>query len=169
MNRKASVFWPLVALLVLADCTSKQAAVEHLEPEHVPHEVLGDVLRFTLAYNPGMSFSLSLGQYSRWILAALALGVVSALLLQYRRAEASDRALALALGCIVAGASGNMLDRLRRPRGVVDFIDIGVGDLRFWTFNIADMAVFTGAMLLAWILIRRDREGAPGSSSVPSP
>ena len=36
---KAAVFWPLVGLLVLADCTSKQVAAERLEPEHVPHEV----------------------------------------------------------------------------------------------------------------------------------
>jgi signal peptidase II len=61
---------------------------------------------------------------------------------------------------IVAGASGNLLDRLRRPRGVVDFIDIGIGDVRFWTFNLADVAVFCGAVLLANLLIRRDRDEA---------
>jgi signal peptidase II len=169
MKSKAAVFWPLVSLLVLADCTTKQVAAERLEPEHVPHEVLGDVVRFTLAYNPGASFSVSLGEHSRWILAALAFGVLGVLMVQYLRAAAHDRMLAVALGFVVAGACGNLLDRLRRPRGVVDFIDIGFGDVRFWTFNLADVAVFCGAVLLAHLLIRRDRdEGLINSPPAPS-
>ena len=166
---KAFVFWPLVSLLVLADCTTKQVAAERLEPEHVPHEVIGDVVRFTLAYNQGASFSVSLGEHSRWILAALALGVLGVLMMQYRRAESHDRTLALALALIVAGASGNLLDRLRSARGVVDFIDIGIGDVRFWTFNLADVAVFCGAVLLANLLIRRDRDEALTTLPPPSP
>ena len=169
MKSKAAVFWPLVSLLVLADCTTKQVAAERLEPEHVPHEVLGDVVRFTLAYNPGASFSVSLGEHSRWILAALAFGVLGVLMVQYLRAAAHDRMLALALGFVVAGACGNLLDRLRRPRGVVDFIDIGFGDVRFWTFNLADVAVFCGAVLLAHLLIRRDRDEALTSIPPASP
>ena len=164
MKRKALVFWPLVSLLVLADCTTKQVAAEMLEPEHVPHEVIGDVVRFTLAYNEGASFSLSLGEHTRWILAALAISVVTFLLMQYRKAASHDRMLALALACIVAGASGNLIDRLRSPRGVVDFIDIGIGNVRFYTFNVADVAVFCGAVLLAWLLMRRDREGELNSA-----
>jgi signal peptidase II len=159
----------LVSLLVLADCTTKQVAAERLEPEHVPHEVLGDVVRFTLAYNQGASFSVSLGEHSRWILAALAFAVLTVLMVQYRKAESHDWNLALALGFIVAGASGNLLDRLRSPRGVVDFIDIGVGDVRFWTFNLADVAVFCGAVLLAQLLIRRDRDEAMISPPPASP
>jgi signal peptidase II len=166
MKRKAIVFWPLVSLLVLADCTTKQVAAELLEPEHVPHEVIGDVVRFTLAYNQGASFSVSLGEHTRWILAALAISVLTLLMVQYRKTASHDRMLAVALGCIVAGASGNLIDRLRSPRGVVDFIDIGIGDLRFYTFNVADVAVFCGAVLLALVLMRRDRDGE--LSPVPS-
>ncbi|HEX6314427.1 MAG TPA: signal peptidase II, partial [Gemmatimonadaceae bacterium] len=128
-----------------------------------------DVVRFTLAYNQGASFSVSLGEHTRWILTALALGVLAVLMMQYRRAAAHDRTLALALALIVAGASGNLLDRLRSPRGVVDFIDIGIGDLRFYTFNLADVAVFCGAILLANLLIRRDREEAIGTLPPPTP
>ena len=168
-SHKAFVFWPLVSLLVLADCTTKQVAAERLEPEHVPHEVLGDVVRFTLAYNEGASFSVSLGEHTRWILTALALCVLTVLMMQYRRAASHDRSLAIALGLIVAGACGNLLDRLRSPRGVVDFIDIGIGDMRFWTFNLADVAVFCGAILLAHLLIRRDRDEALESIPPASP
>jgi len=168
MKNKAAVFWPLVSLLVLADCTSKQVAIERLEPEHVPHEVIGDVVRFTLAFNQGASFSVSLGEHTRWILAALALAVLTVLMVQYRRAAPHDSTLALALAFIVAGASGNLLDRIRSPRGVVDFIDIGVGDVRFWTFNLADVAVFCGAVMLAHLLIRRDSDEALETSLPPS-
>ena len=160
MKSKAVVFWPLVSVLLLADCTTKQVAAERLEPEHIPHEVWGDIVRFTLAYNEGASFSVSLGEQTRWIITALALCVLGVLMFQYWKAAAHDRTMALALGFIVAGASGNLIDRIRSPRGVVDFIDIGVGDVRFWTFNLADVAVFCGAIMLANLLIRRDRQEA---------
>jgi signal peptidase II len=169
MKRKSVVFWPRVSLLVLADCTTKQVAAEHLEPEHIPHEVLGDVVRFTLAYNQGASFSVSLGEHTRWIVTVMALCVLGALLFQYWKAAAHDRTLALSLGFIVAGAAGNLLDRIRSDRGVVDFIDIGVGDMRFWTFNLADVAIFCGAVMLAHLLIRRDRDEALVHSPPASP
>jgi signal peptidase II len=46
---------------------------------------------------------------------------------------------------------------VRGPQGVVDFIDVGIGDMRWPTFNVADMAVSTGAVLLAWVLWGEDR------------
>jgi len=67
----------------------------------------------------------------------------------------------LALGLAWGGAAGNLIDRfLQRDgirNGVVDFIDIGIGDVRFWTFNVADSAVTVGALMLAWVLWREDR------------
>ena len=47
------------------------------------------------------------------------------------------------------------VDRIRSPRGVVDFIDLGIGAHRFWTFNIADMGVTIGTLTLTWILCMR--------------
>jgi signal peptidase II len=58
---------------------------------------------------------------------------------------------------VSGGALGNLVDRVRGPQGVVDFLDIGIGDLRWPTFNVADMAVSTGAILLAWVLWGEDR------------
>ncbi len=58
----------------------------------------------------------------------------------------------------LGGAAGNLIDRLRSGRGVVDFIDLGVGSVRFWTFNVADSGVTIGACLLVvalWIEERR--------------
>jgi signal peptidase II len=52
---------------------------------------------------------------------------------------------------------GNLLDRIRHSDGVVDFIDVGLGMSRWPTFNVADMAVSVGAVLLAWVLWDEDR------------
>lgn len=155
---KARFFWPLAFLLMFTDCGTKQLAVEELAIEHVPREVLGDAVRFTLTYNPDAAFSLSLGQHSRVIISVLATVVILILWQMYSRAASHDRALGAALGLITGGAVGNLADRLRSPRGVVDFIDMGLGDYRFWTFNVADVGVTVGAALLLYILLRRSRQ-----------
>src|SRR5438105_1793387 len=169
--RKTAASWPLAALLILADCGTKQLAVERLTPPYTPHDIVGDVLRFTLAYNPGAAFSTYFGPQSRWIFTALAFGVVVLLLRLYRATEARDVWQATALGLVAGGAVGNALDRLHSMRGVVDFIDVGLGSHRFWTFNVADMGVTVGAALLAVVLWRRDAElrtdGVPPRGGAP--
>lgn len=155
MSRKAATFWPIVVALLLTDCTTKQLAVQHLTPPYTPHEIFGPLVRFTLAYNPGAAFSMSLGSASRWGFTALALLALTALTLVYRAAGHNDVTQAIAIALIAGGALGNLADRLRSARGVVDFIDIGVGNWRFWTFNVADMGVTCGAVLLACVLWRR--------------
>ena len=138
-----------------------------MTPRHVPHRILGDVVRFTLAYNPGAAFSMSLGRYSRPIFSAFAIVALVVLYRLYKltgsSARAGDRIRVLALGLAWGGAAGNLLDRFRSPMGVVDFIDIGLVSLRFWVFNIADSAVTVGAILLAWSLSREERERASSS------
>lgn len=123
--------------------------------------MIGDVVRFTLAYNPGAAFSMSLGPYSRYIFGAFAMVALVVLWRLYRMtgrgARAGDRVRVLALGLAWGGAAGNLVDRFRSPQGVVDFLDIGLGDTRFWTFNIADSAVTVGAVALAWSLSREEQ------------
>jgi signal peptidase II len=165
LSRKGYAFWPLAALLILADCGTKQLAEEKLLPPHVPHDVVGDVLRFTLAYNPGAAFSMYLGPHSRWIFMTFAAVVLLILFRLYRSLDEGDRWQAVALGLVTGGAVGNALDRVRSARGVVDFIDVGIGDHRFWTFNVADMGVTCGAILLALILWRRDESTAASTDA----
>jgi signal peptidase II len=155
MSRKASWFWPLALVLLLADCGTKRLADERLQPPHVPREFMGDVVRFTLTYNPGAAFSMSLGPYSRWGFTVLALVVLGVLAYIYRSVGPSDRWQGAALGLVAGGALGNLLDRLRWQKGVVDFIDVGVGSVRFWTFNVADVGVTMGAIMLAIVMLRR--------------
>ena len=63
----------------------------------------------------------------------------------------------------MAGAVGNLVDRLRHERGVTDFIDMGIGTTRFWTYNVADMGITCGAIALALILGKEDeKKGVEG-------
>ncbi|HSH46868.1 MAG TPA: signal peptidase II [Longimicrobiales bacterium] len=150
-SRKARLFWPLLLVLLLADCGTKQMAEESL-PLHTPQEVMGDVVRFTLGYNPGAAFGIDVGAASRPVFTILALVALVALWFFYRATPATQRLQVAALALIAGGALGNLYDRLRGAPGVVDFIDIGIGSVRFWTFNIADAGITVGALLLALTL-----------------
>ena len=154
--RKALWFWPVFATVLLADCSTKELVVSALDASPGPHPILGSLFRLTLSYNPGAALNLSFGGGSRPIFAVIALVTVSGLFLMYRRTRPEAALRAVALSLVAGGALGNLLDRLRSARGVVDFIDLGVGDTRFYTFNLADLGVTIGALLLALALWRED-------------
>ncbi|MEO7964562.1 MAG: signal peptidase II [Gemmatimonadaceae bacterium] len=154
---KGLLFWPLVIVIVVADRVSKAIAEQTLWPRNVPRDVFGDWFRWTLVYNPGAAFGLHLGPYSRWIFLSLTIGALIILFRLYGATTDNDRWRTLALGLVTAGACGNLIDRIISPQGVVDFIDVGVSDSRWPTFNVADMAVSTGAFLLAWVMWGEDK------------
>jgi len=151
------LFWGAAFGVVVLDVATKQLAERYLFPPHIPHRVIGDVVRFTLAWNPGAAFSMSLGSYSRFIFGGFAIIALVVLWRLYRECKPDERLKPLALGLAWGGAAGNLVDRIRSPLGVVDFIDIGIGDMRFWTFNVADSAVTIGALSLGWVLLQEDR------------
>ena len=161
-SNNGRVFWSAAVSVIIIDVLTKWLAVANLQPEHMPHAVLGEIIRFTLAYNPGAAFSMSLGPYSRYIFGAFAVVALVVLWRLYRLSgpakRAGDGVRILALGLAWGGAAGNLLDRIRSPLGVVDFIDVGLSSWRFWTFNVADSAVTVGAIVLAWSLSREERE-----------
>jgi signal peptidase II len=150
-------FWIIVAVTVALDFATKAWAVEHLVPRHMPHRIVGDVVRFTLAYNPGAAFGMHLGPGSRWIFAGLSVIIVAVLIKATTDLTRASRLAAFGVPVIVGGAIGNLLDRIRLREGVVDFIDIGIGSVRFWTFNIADTAVTIGAVCLVIALWQEDK------------
>ena len=158
-NTKAKRFWPVLLTVLLLDCSTKRLAVEALSPPDVPHDVLGDVFRLTLAYNRGMATGIPIG--SRWVLTAAAGAVIAILWRAYRRTAPGETVRVVALALLTGGAIGNVIDRVRWSRGVVDFVDLGVGTVRFWTFNVADVAVTVGALLLAWVLGAASRRKDP--------
>lgn len=173
---KGRLFWPVIAIVVLSDIITKWIAVRELFPRGVPQAVFGEVVRLTLVFNKGAAFGLDVGPYSRWIFLVLTIGALVILGQLYRSTRDDDLTRTLAIGLVCAGALGNLIDRVRSAQGVVDFIDIGVGAMRWPTFNVADIAVSTGAFLLAWVLWGEEREEAsarrtaaisPGVSNTP--
>jgi signal peptidase II len=164
-NRNALLFWPVAAAFLIVDFVTKRWAVEALAPIHTRHEVFGEWLTFTLLYNPGAAFGLHLGEWSRWIFTALTVGAAVVLTRMYQTTAEGDTLKLTSLGMILGGAIGNLIDRLRSGQGVVDFIDVGIGDMRWPTFNVADIGVSCGALLLAWVLWREDRAAALAASA----
>lgn len=153
---------PLFLLILIVDLITKAVAVSVLAPSGTVVPVVGDWFRFSLVYNPGAAFGLHLGAHSRWLFLGLTSVALVVLWQMLRRADDSDIRRVLAISLVSAGALGNALDRIRSERGVVDFIDIGFGMHRWPTFNVADIAVSTGAILLAMVLWREDSELASG-------
>jgi signal peptidase II len=154
-TKRDRVFWPILLSVVVADIISKRWAERALEL-HFPQEVLGNALRWTLTYNTGAAMNLSVGDASRVVFSVIAIAMIGYLLYLYRQTAAHERATPAALALIAAGALGNLIDRVRHAKGVVDFIDVGTTTWRFWTFNIADMGVTLGAVLLAILMWRED-------------
>ena len=153
LPHRARVFWPLFVAWVAGDYISKRLVESHLTP-HVENNVIGTWVRFTLTYNTGAAMNISLGGASRVVFTALAIVMLAVIFGMYRHTRADETAQPIALALIAGGALGNLLDRLRSVKGVVDFIDVGIGDSRFWTFNVADAGVTCGAILLMLVLWR---------------
>src|SRR3981081_4440597 len=167
MPQRANRFWTIFLSIVLVDVATKRFAVTALTP-YVPRNILDDVLRFTLAFKSGGALSLSLGPSSRWWFTLLSLATLVVLAYMYRQSSPSDKIQIASLALICGGAVGNLIDRVRSPRGVVDFIDIGIDSHRFWTFNIADMAVTIGTATLTWILCTRGTSDERRSPVIPA-
>jgi signal peptidase II len=139
------------ALVVAADQVTKSLALSALAdgPIH-----LFWTLRLALTYNSGLAFSIG-PDLTPWITFA-AVVLVGVLLVVARRVTTTPTAIAL--GLVLGGALGNLADRIVRGHGgaVVDFID-----LQWWpVFNVADMAISIGAVLLVLTGIREDRDDA---------
>jgi signal peptidase II len=148
------LFWPLAFALLVADCASKRVVEKSLAVGE-PRPIAGDVVRFTLSYNTNAAMGFQLGGNSRRVvLSVLTIAALVVLGALYHRTRPSDRARVIGVALVAGGALGNLLDRLRSSAGVVDFIDVGVNNVRFWTFNLADMGISIGAVVLLLALGR---------------
>jgi signal peptidase II len=156
------LFWATALTIVVADTGTKLLA-ESLLARRLPLAVIGDWVQLRLVYNQGAAFGIYLGAWSREIFIALTIVAVVILWRMARRTRDGDWFRATAIAMVVGGALGNLIDRLRSAQGVVDFIDVGVAAHRWPTFNVADMGVSVGALLLAWVLWQEDESEAPAA------
>jgi signal peptidase II len=158
------LFWGAALIVVALDLVTKLVAeATLLLTPGVP--VIGDWFQLRLVYNRGAAFGLHVGPYSRWVFFAVAIIAIVVLDRMSRATPVGDRFRQLALGLVAGGAAGNLIDRIRSARGVVDFLDVGVGALRWPTFNVADIAVSCGGIALAIALWREDQRRTQAESA----
>jgi signal peptidase II len=153
---KVALFFVIVAGVLVLDISTKLMVQRHLYL-YQQVDIIGEYLRLTYIYNPGAAFGISVGPHSRQIFLVLSLVALVALVGMYWYTPVADRVRLMAISLICGGAIGNLFDRVRQESGVVDFIDVGIADVRWPVFNIADMAVTTGAIVLALSLWKEEQ------------
>ena len=152
MNLKVGLIF---GIAFAADQVTKYIVRQNsLELSEKPLRLLGNVLKITYVENPGMAFGIRVDNVLLFmVLSVLAsLGILLYLFTHRNEGMAVKGSLALILG----GAFGNLIDRLIYKK-VADFIDIGFGNLRWWTFNVADMAVVIGMVILFVSVFLQDK------------
>ncbi|HET7791688.1 MAG TPA: signal peptidase II [Gemmatimonadales bacterium] len=146
----------LAAGIAVADFVTKLLA-ESLLARRLPLPVLGDWVVLRLVYNPCAAFGICMGASSRWVFFSLTILALILLVRMLAATRDGDRFRLVALALVIGGALGNLVDRLRSPVGVVDFVDVGIGVHRWPTFNLADSAITVGAVALAVWLWQHER------------
>jgi len=139
----------ILPVILIADLVTKRWALDALDGS-VQAEMLGGLVPLTLAFNKGAAFGIRIGEDSRWFFVPVTLIALTLLAVLYRQAADRDVIRVVSISLVVSGALGNLWDRVRWDRGVVDFIgpiDLGLWD--FPIFNVADSAITCGAILLA--------------------
>ena len=138
-----AAFLALAAAIVIADQVTKSIVTSSLRPgESKP--ILGDLLRIVFSQNSGALFGLFKDNAAMF--GIVSLGVIALIVLYHSRAGNSPY-MTITLGLLLGGAIGNMIDRLRLGY-VVDFVDGGIGNVRWYTFNVADAAISLSILLL---------------------
>jgi signal peptidase II len=144
-----TIFIAVAMVVLVADQLSKAWIAANFVSGPTP--VVGDLVRIVISHNTGGIFGLFGG--SALLLAAASLAVMALIIVYQRQAAANGPwLLSLALGLLLGGALGNLVDRLRFGY-VLDFVDMGVGNLRWYTFNVADAGISTALLLLIVITL----------------
>lgn len=141
-------------LVIIADQATKVAIVANF-PRGEQTDVLGSVLRLGHARNSGAVFGILRDSGSWFAVFSLVAAAVIAVVIYLARN--SSGLIKVALGLVLGGALGNLVDRIRLG-AVVDFIDIGVNELRWPSFNIADLAITVGVITLIVSCLRPGRK-----------
>lgn len=161
--------WLWAPLILVFDFVTKRMVLANEAALRGKIEILGEFLRFIYVRNPGSAMGLF--PVGRWVLIGVSLLASVFLVWLYRTTESRFVVRRSAMAAILGGALGNLIDRIFYGGLVVDFIDVGIGTSRFYTFNIADAGVSVGGALLFLCLLldgRRSEGAAPAPSEVPA-
>jgi len=162
------LFFGLAATVVVLDQLSKAWIVANVSPGETVG-LIGSYLRLIYSENDGGLFGLFKG--NALLFAGVSIVVVG-LIVAFHRWSSPSRSTSIALGLLLGGAVGNLVDRIR-DGFVIDFVDMGVGDIRFYTYNVADAAITTAIVALIVLALfpavgeAIDRIGVPRPSVDP--
>ena len=138
--------WMWAPLVFILDFVSKRAVLANEAVLRSKVTVIGDFLRFIYVRNSGSAMGLF--PVGRVVLVGISLAASIFLIYLYRTTDPGLKIRRGAMAAILGGALGNLVDRIFYNGHVVDFIDVGIGTHRFYTFNVADMGVTVGGTLL---------------------
>jgi signal peptidase II len=157
---KGRPIWPLflglAAIVVVLDQLTKAWLTSFLAPGQST-SIVGDYVRLVHGQNNGALFGLF--RESALLFAIVSVGVI-ALIVGYHARSGRSVYLSVTLGLLLGGAVGNLIDRFRLGY-VVDFVDLGIGTFRWYTFNVADAAISLSLVLLVLLAIRPSLAGPP--------
>ena len=137
------VFASIAVVVLVLDQLTKAWLVSVLGPGESLN-VVGDWLRLVHGQNTGALFGLFRDSAAGFAIVSI---IVVGAIVWYESRAGGTRYVSLTLGLLFGGALGNLADRIRLGY-VVDFVDAGVGTLRFWTFNVADASISLAIVLL---------------------
>ena len=138
----------LAVLVLVVDQATKALIVNVvMDPPRIIE--VTSFFNLVLTYNRGVTFGLldTGSPWQPWVFSLLALAVVVGLLVWLPRV--ASRVHAFAIGLIVGGAVGNVIDRLTTV-GVIDFLDFHLAGFHWYAFNVADSAIVVGVALFVW-------------------
>jgi signal peptidase II len=180
MNQRYRILaYSLIAVAAAAlDLISKYLVVTNLHQGN-PVNIIGDFLRFTFIWNPGITFGFlsGAGGTKQWVPFLLIAFATAALVLviflffripRYLKPGWPVTTAKVAAMMVSGGAAGNITDRLIRG-AVVDFIDVGIGHLRWYIFNVADCFVVVGAIVLFLLFFFFEKKPEKASEPVVHP
>jgi len=157
VRTKLAIFGIIFPLILVLDVVTKRWALETLAGR--PSEILGGLVPLTLAFNKGAAFGIGIGEDSRWFFVPVTIVALVLLFVLLKQASARDHVRVVSLTLVMSGAVGNLYDRVRWERGVVDFLGpINLGFAYFPIFNVADMAISCGAVALAVSFWQEERQ-----------
>jgi len=163
VKARTTILGVTLPIILILDLVTKRWAMEALADRSL--ELFGGLVPLTLAFNRGAAFGLSIGNDPRWFFIPVTLVALILLSFLLVKTDSGDRFRLLALALVFSGALGNLIDRLRWSRGVVDFIGpIDLGFMDWPIFNVADMAISCGAVALAISFWVEDESGSKSPS-----
>ncbi len=161
MRTKLTTLGTILPAILILDLVTKRWALSALAGGN-RIDLFGGVVPLTLAFNRGAAFGIRIGSDPRWFFIPIIVLALYLLIVLFIKARPSDHLRLVSLVLVMAGATGNLFDRVRWNAGVVDFIGpIDLGFMDWPIFNVADMAISCGAVALAvsfWLEERLVRE-----------